>query len=265
MNFAPHCPSVAQHRSRTSSARGLLGCALLLLHCGCDHQPQSAPPEGGASKQNAPVESKPVFAHAIDNEAEEIAIYEILSLGILRCISRGEMSGPYLLVETPTLEPFSKGSDPNTYSELQERLGKVASIGPELASQLMARNRQAQPFSGSHFPPEMPVEVMTAIEHNEMFSDGPDAGWTKFHSTKYGGRDRITASRPAFNKNRTRAVFMLWFQSTEVTHHGGFMIASRVGKSWVVYLESAAPRTVAQSHPKPLQSKSGTLAATNVR
>ena len=230
------------------------GIALALLSLsGCNRDPEALPAQTAASDFGMTHE-----AEATSVEASEEAAYEVLSLAILQRASHGEIAGPYTLVEVPTLYPFVLDSRPEDVDPLRESLAGVESIGPELAARLLEINlrpeAQRPHFQGSRFPPEMPIEVMTNQERKDLFTDGTDAGWARLRAQKKWGRSIITASQPVFNKEGTRAVLMMWLQQGPLAGDGMFMVAYRLGGSWVVYEEAGAPISVSQSHSAPRHS-----------
>lgn len=217
------------------SMRILLASGMLCLGA-CDQAPTgNGPASSITSSEITPSTPKP--APFVD--AEDVA-YEILALAIAREVAADKLSGPYTLLETPTLKPFIGGDQPDAYLALRDKLAKVESIGPELATQLIEANRRPGRFANEHFPPEMPVKVMTQAENDEMFAGNEVEGWVRYYSEEFRGVYKISASRPAINKDGTRAVVMLLLQEGH-TFRAGFLVGRRIGNSWTVYREDAAP------------------------
>jgi hypothetical protein len=217
----------------------LLAFGVLCLGACDQHSPANRPSSNIANAEIATALHPPQPTPSAGVDAENVA-YEILALAIAREAGSGEPRGPYTLLEAPTLEPFVRAGQPGDRSTLQDKLAKIESIGPELATRFMELNLHPERFLGERFPPELPVEVMTKAEHKELFAGGEGEGWVQFYSTKFRGVYKISASQPAFNRERTRALVMLYLQEG-YTHRARFMIGRRIGKSWTVYHEDAAP------------------------
>jgi hypothetical protein len=227
-------------RSSCDRVTLLVACALLLrATTGCDRQSVervSVSPTDGLLNDSP--------GTGADIEADQT--YEVLSLAILNAVSHGAVEQHYTLRERPTFEPFPIGDRTKALVELQKVLGEVESIGPDLAAQLMEINRDARPFTPSKFPPQFPVQILTTEEEDAMFRGGAETGWMRFHREKQRGPCVVTASLPAFNKERTKAVMMIWQQRGPLDGEGGFMIARRIGGSWIVYQDWQAPTAVSQ-------------------
>lgn len=215
--------------------RILLASGMLCLGA-CDQAPTgNGPASSIASSEITHSSTQP----AASVETEAVAC-EILALAIAREVAVGELSGPYTLLETPTLKPFIGNDWPEAYSSLRDKLAKVGSIGPELATQLIEVNHRPGRFAKEHFPPELPVKVMPQVENDALFAGNEGEGWVRFYSDGSRGVYRISASRPAIDKDGTRAVVMLHLQEGS-NFRAGFLVGRKIGKSWTVYREDAAP------------------------
>lgn len=215
--------------------RILLASVMLCLGA-CD---QASTGSGPSISVATTEDSSPFTPPAPSVETEAVAC-EILALAIAREVAVDKLSGPYTLLETPTLKPFIGDDQTDGYSALRDKLAKVESIGPELATQLIEVNRRPGRFAKEHFPSEMPVQIMTQVENDALFAGNEDVGWVRFYSDGSWGGYKISASRPAIDKDGTRAVVMLHLQEGP-TFRAAFLVGRRIGKSWTVYKEDAAP------------------------
>lgn len=254
-----HANRIALHQSspvkatsrRLSLARtvGLLSSASILAGIvGCGRQTEAlqsvSPTTGAVSAASSGMVPPPQGATVA--EREEAEAYEVLALAILDTVSHGAVEKHYTLSELPTFQPFLYKELAKPLESLEERLGEVESIGPELAANLIAKNRNPAVFTPAKFPPQFPVHTLSAAEVEAMFRDGPDSGWKRFYQERKRGSCIVSASLPAFNKERTKAVMMIWQQRGPLDGEGGFVIAHRIGGSWRAFRELSAPSGVSQ-------------------
>lgn len=232
---------------------GLLASASILAGTvGCGRQIEAlhsvSPTPGVVSAASSAMVTPPQGATVA--EREEAEAYEVLALAILDTVSHGAVEKHYTLSELPTFEPFLYNDLAKPLESLEKRLGEVESIGPELAENLIAMNRNSSAFTPANFPPQFPVHIFSVAEVEEMFRDGPDSGWKRFYQERKRGSCIVSASLPAFNKERTKAVMMIWQQRGPLDGEGGFVIAHRIGGSWRAFRELRAPSGVSQ-HGSP--------------
>ncbi len=178
-----------------------------------------------------------------DIDQEQI-VHEIAAIAIIKKVSFGEIKGPYVVQETPSLSVFVFGEDEEQeLTDLQNRLANVKEIGPELAKNFITANRSPKLFRKDAFPTDFPVVLLSEAKMKELFLDGSDKGWQRFYQA-FDSFGMITASQPVFSQDRRSALMMIWHQYGPLQGEGGFVMAKRVGSSWTIFDLSSAPSGV---------------------